>query len=93
MTPEMYAHWVAFLEYRIGWQYDMKAILGFATFNGGLHDPRKLICSASIADSLRHCGWWPIPLAKRYHAIDPVTVLLMLQADVRSIVHPTETLT
>jgi hypothetical protein len=91
MTAEMYAHWAAFLEYRLGWKYDAKAIAGYALHNGGLHDPRKLICSASIVDSLRHCGWWARPLAQKYHAIDPLTVLLMVQADQRGIVHPTET--
>jgi hypothetical protein len=96
MTPEMYGHWEAGLEYRVAnhWQYDRKAILGFIFFDGHLHDAHKVICSALQVDMLSHghCGWWTRPLAQKYHSIDPLTLLLMCQADERSVIHPTETL-
>jgi hypothetical protein len=90
MTPDMYVTWLRFLNSRVGWHYDSPAIAGFVThFN--LHKPGELICSALQVDALRHCGWFAKPLAARYHQISPVVLLLMLQADPRSIVHPTET--
>lgn len=90
MAPGMYATWRSFLQSRVGWKYDTAAIAGFIFHNAGLHDPRKLICSAYMTDALRHCGFWAKPLAAKYHSIDPVTVLLMLQSDARTIVRATE---
>jgi hypothetical protein len=95
MTAEMYAHWKEGLEYRVDkkWQYDQKAIFGFILFDGKLHDARKVICSALQVDILSHghCKWWTRPLAEKYHSIDPLTLLLMCQADERTIIHPPET--
>jgi len=95
MTAEMYKHWKAGLEFRLAqhWQYDRKAILGFIFFDGSLHDAHKVICSALQVDMLSHghCKWWTRPLSQKYHSIDPLTVLLMCQADERSCIHPTET--
>lgn len=90
MEPEMIDKWEDFLRSRVGWKYDSPAIVGFVThFN--FHKPGELVCSALQVDALRHCGWWPIPLASRYHQISPVVMLLMLQADPRSVVHHVET--
>jgi hypothetical protein len=95
MTAEMYAHWKEGLEYRIEqkWQYDQKAIFGFILFDGKLHDAHKVICSALQVDMLSHghCKWWTRALAQKYHSIDPLTLLLMCQADERTIIHPPET--
>ncbi|MGH6846753.1 MAG: hypothetical protein ACREC0_04725 [Methylocella sp.] len=90
MPGGVYDKWVAFLGARIGWPYDSPAIVGFAIhFNE--HEQGALICSALQVDALRHCGWFPVPLAEKYHQVSPVVLLLMLQADPRSIVHPEET--
>ncbi|MGB6176249.1 MAG: hypothetical protein WBF43_07910 [Methylocella sp.] len=87
---DMTGKWEDFLKSRIGWPYDTPAILGFAVhFNE--HELGALICSALQVDALRHCGWFPVPLASRYHQISPVVLLLMLQADPRSVIHATET--
>ncbi|MEJ0094717.1 MAG: hypothetical protein WDN46_15215 [Methylocella sp.] len=94
MESAMYEHWKAGLEYRVAqkWQYDQKAILGFIFFDGKFHDAHKAICSALQVDILRHCKWWTRPLAQKYHSIDPLTLLLMCQADERTIIHPPETI-
>jgi len=87
---DMTGKWEDFLKSRIGWPYDTPAILGFAVhFNE--HEQGALICSALQVDALRHCGWFAVPLAYRYHQISPVVLLLMLQADPRSVIHSTET--
>jgi len=91
MGPGMYAAWVLFLTSRLGWSYDLPAIAGLALHDVSLHEEHALICSALQIDALRHCGWWPNPLAVRYHCITPVVALLMLQADQRAIVHSPET--
>jgi|GEM_PF-2328369 hypothetical protein len=95
MSPEMYEHWKEGLEYRVAkhWQYDQKAILGFIFYGGHLHEAHKVICSALQVDMLSHghCKWWTHPLAQKYHSIDPLTLLLMCQADERSIIHDAET--
>jgi hypothetical protein len=87
---DMTGKWEDFLESRIGWPYDTPAILGFAV-HFDEHELGALICSALQVDALRHCGWFPVPLAYRYHQISPVVLLLMLQADPRSVIHATET--
>jgi hypothetical protein len=96
MTPEMYGHWRDGLQYRVDqkWGYDTKAIFGFAFFDGKLHDAHKVICSALQVDMLSHghCKWWTRPFEFKYHSIDPATLLLMCQADERTIIHPAETL-
>jgi hypothetical protein len=90
MEDEMVDKWENFLESRVGWPYDTAAIAGFAThFNE--HEKGALICSALQVDALRHCGWFSVPLAQKYHQISPVVLLLMLQADPRSVIHATET--
>jgi hypothetical protein len=87
---DMTGKWEDFLNSRIGWPYDTPAILGFAVhFNE--HEQGALICSALQVDALRHCSWFPVPFASRYHQISPVVLLLMLQADPRSVIHATET--
>ena len=90
MSAEMYARWRAGLLKHVGYAYDWKAILGFAFHNKALHDPHALICSALQLDELRACGHYARPLAQAYHAIDPLTLLLMQQADARTIIHATE---
>jgi hypothetical protein len=90
MENAMMREWEGFLSSRVGWPYDIPAITEFAThFNA--HEQGALICSALQVDALRHCGWFPRPLAQRYHQISPVVLLLMLQADQRSIIHAPET--
>ncbi len=90
MEDDMVDKWENFLESRVGWPYDVAAIVGFAThFNE--HEQGALICSALQVDALRHCGWFPVPLADQYHQISPVVLLLMLQGDPRSVIHATET--
>jgi len=61
-----------------------------ARFN--LHERGALICSALQVDALRHCGFFPVPLAQKYHQISPVVLLLMLQAQSRGrvFIHPPE---
>jgi hypothetical protein len=90
MPGGVYDKWVAFLEARIGWPYDTPAIVGFAVHLNE-HEQGALICSALQVDALRHCGWFAVPLAQKYHQISPVVLLMMLQADPRNIVHPRET--
>jgi|HubBroStandDraft_6_1064221.scaffolds.fasta_scaffold25711_3 hypothetical protein len=87
---DMAGKWGNFLKSRIGWPYDIPACLGFAVHLNE-HEQGALICSALQVDALRHCGWFPVPLASRYHQISPVVLLLMLQADPRSVIHATET--
>ena len=85
MPAAQYNEWVASMEYRLGWKYDLPAVFGFVFYNRRMHDPRQLICSALQVDTLRHCLWFPRPLAQYYHSITPVMLLLMLQADPRSV--------
>ena len=87
---DMTGKWEDFLKSRIGWPYDTPACLGFA-IHFDEHEQGALICSALQVDALRHCGWFPVPLASRYHQISPVVLLLMLQADPRCVIHATET--
>jgi hypothetical protein len=85
-----FSSWSNFLISCIGRPYDKAAILDFIShFNA--HEKNALICSALQVDALRHCGWFPVPLAQRYHQISPVVLLLMLQADPRSVIHAAET--
>src|SRR6266550_273034 len=79
MTWEMYAAWQHFLESRIGWPYDWKDFWGLvADFDE--HSQGCLICSALQVDALRHCLYFPRPLAQKYHFVTPVVLLMMLQA-------------
>jgi hypothetical protein len=91
MLPPQYGKWQDFLVSKIGSPYDNLAIAAFATrFN--LHERGALICSALQVDALRHCGFFPVPLAQKYHQISPVVLLLMLQAQSRGrvFIHPPE---
>lgn len=92
MTADMYGHWVAGLQYRLGEKYDNMAILGYVFHNVSLHDPRKLICSALQVDVLGdgHSKWCDRRLSQKYHAIDPATLQLMLEMDARTICHEGE---
>ena len=69
----------AFMNSKIGEDYDWKAIIGFATFTND-HLPNHAICSAIMTLGLRAPGveWFKWPLAKPAHEISPAMLLVML---------------
>ncbi len=90
MHQDMYATWRSFLNSRLGWPYDLAGIAGLAIHDLNMHEKGALFCSALQMDALAHALWWSRPLALPYHAVTPVVLLLMLQADERTIIHNIE---
>jgi hypothetical protein len=91
MSAAVYADWVSGLKSSLGAPYDLGAIVGFIT-HINLHAKNALICSALQIDML-NIGWWGgKTFSTAYQDVSPVILLLMLQADPRAIVYPTQIL-
>ena len=74
--PEVDA-WEAFLIGKIGTPYDYAAIAGFA-LHADMHTPGHTICSALVADALRHVGLITEKQFKPDHATSPSDLALAL---------------
>lgn len=68
-----------FMQSKIGEPYDWHAIVGFVV-PAHEHVVNTAICSAIATLALRHCFWFPDPLAVPAHLISPRDLLLMVSA-------------
>ena len=79
MKQPQYDDWRDFLYSKNGDAFDTEALIGIA-LHWDLHTKKALYCAELQTAALRHCMYFPRPLAQKYHMITPVVLLLMLQA-------------
>jgi hypothetical protein len=81
-SEEQSAECYKFARSKIGQPYDWIGIVGEAIPFIHLHTPDHLYCSAFVTACLRHVQYFPWPLTKPFHKIDPDMLFLILSSHV-----------